>query len=415
MKRKMTVAFLCVLYASATLGEGRPGPAPRREPRTRPSSQEQRGVATRGPIALFLCGDVMTGRGIDQVLPRPCDPGIHESFVKSAKGYVALAERANGRIQQPVDFPYIWGDALEVLRQERPHVRIINLETSITRSNDYWKGKGIHYRMSPQNVRCITAAGIDVCTLGNNHVLDWGRRGLAETLKTLERAKVKTAGAGADLAAAQAPAVCQIDRHARVLVFSFACPSSGVPPAWAARKDRPGVQLLPKLSEAGARDVRELVKRFRRAGDLVVASIHWGGNWGYAVPAEQRRFAHRLIEAGGVDLVHGHSSHHVKGIEVYRGKLILYGCGDLINDYEGISGREGFRGDLGLMYFASLERATGRLVSLRLVPTRMRRFGLRRASRRDAKWLRDVLTREGRRLGTRAEMGEDGVLMLRWR
>jgi poly-gamma-glutamate synthesis protein (capsule biosynthesis protein) len=332
----------------------------------------------------------------------------------SAKGYVRLAERAHGRIASPVDFPYIWGDALAALRQGRPHVRIINLETSVTRSGDYWKGKGIHYRMSPQNARCITAAGIDVCVLGNNHVLDWGYAGLAETLKTLTAARVKTAGAGTDLAAAQAPAVCEIAQGVRVLVFSWGRASSGIARSWAAGKRRAGVHFLPTLGDTAVRRAAELVRRHRRGGDIVVASIHWGGNWGYRIPAEQRRFAHRLLEAGGVDLIHGHSSHHAKGIEVYRGKLILYGCGDLVNDYEGISGREAFRGDLGLMYFASLAAATGRLLALRMVPMQMRRFQLRRVSPRDAKWLQKTLDRECRRLRARVALAEDNALRLEW-
>ena len=368
-----------------------------------------------GSVTLLLAGDVMTGRGIDQVLPKPCDPRIHEGYVKNAKGYVRLAERAHGRIKQPVDFAYIWGDALAVLRRESPHVRIINLETSVTRSNRFWRGKGIHYRMSPENVACITAADVDVCVLANNHVLDWGHAGLAETLKTLRAAGVKTAGAGEDLAKASAPAVCEIAKGTRVLVFAFGCPSSGVYPSWAATKTRAGVHVLASLSNAAADGAAKLMKRHRRDGDVVVASIHWGGNWGYQIPADQRRFARRLIDTAAVDVVHGHSSHHARGIEVYRGKLILYGCGDLINDYEGISGHEAYRGDLGLMYFATLSPDTGRLQSLRMVPTQMRRLQLRRASRTDTQWLHKTLDRECRPLGARVVLGKDSALTLQWK
>jgi poly-gamma-glutamate synthesis protein (capsule biosynthesis protein) len=53
---------------------------------------------TRQVARLFLCGDVMTGRGIDQILPHPCDPLLHESYVKSARDYIRLAEQVNGRI-----------------------------------------------------------------------------------------------------------------------------------------------------------------------------------------------------------------------------------------------------------------------------------------------------------------------------
>jgi hypothetical protein len=99
---------------------------------------------TSNPITMFLCGDVMTGRGIDQLLPHPNDPLIYESYMKSARGYVALAERMTGSIQKPVSFSYIWGDVLEELERVGPDVRIINLETSVTKSDDYAVGKGIH-------------------------------------------------------------------------------------------------------------------------------------------------------------------------------------------------------------------------------------------------------------------------------
>ena len=402
------LALLAVVSASA----GGPPPEPPRQPADRSGPGARAGTVEK--VTLFFSGDVMTARGIDQILPRPCDPQIHERFMKDARGYIRIAERANGRIDRPVEFAYIWGDALETLKRLRPHVRIINLETSVTRSNDYWKGKGIQYRMSPENVGCITAAGIDVCVLGNNHVLDWGYAGLTETLKTLARAGLKTAGAGKDRDEARAPAVCRIAPNVRVLVFSFACPTSGVPPSWAAANGRAGVHFLPSLSDAAAGRAARLVRRHRRGGDVVIASIHWGGNWGYAIPSEQRRFAHKLVESAGVDVVHGHSSHHVKAIEVHKGKLILYGCGDLINDYEGITGHESYRGDLGLMYFATVAAAGGRLVSLRMVPTQMRRLQLRHPSRRDAQWLHERLDRLCRPLGARVKREKDGTLTLRW-
>jgi poly-gamma-glutamate capsule biosynthesis protein CapA/YwtB (metallophosphatase superfamily) len=147
---------------------------------------------------------------------------------------------------------------------------------------------------------------------------------------------------------------------------------------------------------------------------VVVASIHWGGNWGYAVPAAHREFAHGLIEQCAVDAVHGHSSHHPLGIEVYRGRPILYGCGDFINDYEGISGHEAYRGDLSLMYFLKIDPASGKLSRLWMVPMQMRRFRLQRASAQDNRWLREILDRESRLLGSRVEMGPDGDLEVRW-
>lgn len=363
-------------------------------------------------VTLFLCGDVMTARGIDQVLPHPGDPTLHEGYATSARDYVALAEAAHGPIPRPRDFGYVWGDALAEWARIGPDVRIVNLETAATTSDDWQRGKGIHYRMHPANVPCLTAAHIDCCVLANNHVLDWGEAGLAETLATLREAHLQTAGAGHDLAAAAAPAVLNTPRG-RVLVFAFGTESSGIPPDWAAAAKRPGVNLLADFSDATVARIAAQVKAAKRPGDVVVASIHWGGNWGYAVPAAHRGFAHELIEQCGVDVVHGHSSHHPLGIEVHQGRPILYGCGDFLNDYEGIRGYEAYRGDLSLMYFLDVEPASGRLLRLVMIPMQIRRFRLNRAVASDTRWLRERLDRESRSFGCRVEAGAEGSLELR--
>nr|WP_232209238.1 CapA family protein [Alkalilimnicola ehrlichii] len=362
---------------------------------------------------LFLAGDVMTGRGIDQVLPHSVDPRIYEPVMDSAEGYVALAERANGPIPRPVDYAYVWGDALAELRAWAPAPRLINLETAVTTCDDP-EPKGIHYRMHPGNVPLLQAAGVDGCVLANNHVLDWGRAGLLETLEALDRAGIRYVGAGRDRREAAAPTVFGVP-GGRLVLYALGMPSSGVPAAWAATEEQPGVNVLPRPSDEAVTLLAEAVRRERRPGDVVAVSLHWGSNWGYAIPRAHRVFAHALIDRAGVDLVWGHSSHHVRGIEVYKDRLILYGCGDFLNDYEGIGGHEAFRGDLVLMYLPALALADGRLRALTLVPLQIRNFRLHRAKRADAEWLAAVLDREGRALGTSVTVSADGRLALHWR
>ena len=365
-------------------------------------------------INIFMCGDVMTGRGIDQILPHPGDPLIHEPYLKNAKEYVRLAEEKNGLIPKPVDFSYIWGDSLHKLNRKAPDLRIINLETSVTKSKEYWKDKEIHYRMNPENIPCITAAKISYCSLANNHILDWGYSGLTETMETLAKAKVKNSGAGQNIADAQSPAVLEVRGKGRVIVFSFGSKTSGIPLSWTAAENKAGVDLLRDLSDQTVSDIKKRVEAIKSERDIVVASIHWGANWGYDVSIEQRAFAHKLVSDGGVDIVHGHSSHHVKGIEVYGNKLILYGCGDFLNDYEGIEGYELFRSDLCLMYFANVEVATGTLLSLEMSPMQIRRFRVNQASREDALWLKGRLDVQGKKFGVSVELKEDNTLSLQW-
>lgn len=365
-------------------------------------------------MTLFLAGDVMTGRGIDQVLPHPSKPRLYESYLKTAEGYMELAEQAHGAIPRPVEFSYVWGDALAEWERVKPDARIVNLETSVTTSGD-WVPKGINYRMHPKNVFCLTAAGIDAAALANNHLMDWGPAGLLETLETLHGEGVKTAGAGRDLREAHAPAVLELIDKGRVLLFAFGSTTSGIPPDWAASEDGPGVNLLEDLSPTAAQRIARQVRAVKQTGDVIVASIHWGPNWGYEIPWKEREFAHRLIDDAGVDVVHGHSSHHPKGIEVYQDRPILYGCGDFLNDYEGIRGREEFRSHLVLMYFPEMDGSTGKLLRFSLTPMQIRRFRLNRPSPEDARWLRDRLDRECEKLGASVLLETEDTLRLEWR
>jgi poly-gamma-glutamate capsule biosynthesis protein CapA/YwtB (metallophosphatase superfamily) len=365
-------------------------------------------------LRLFLCGDVMTGRGIDQALPHPVNPRLYEPYVRDAGEYVELAEKAHGSIPRPLSLDYIWGDALRELDQAKLDFRIVNLETAITSAGTPWPDKGIHYRMHPQNIGCLSAARISACALANNHLLDWGYHGLSQTLETLDSAGIAHSGAGNDAEEAMQPAVIDRAAKGRLLFFSVGSTTSGITHEWKATSISPGVNLLDELSEATAARVCDKMRAHQQPGDLIVASIHWGSNWGYEIPREQIAFAHRLIE-GGVAIVHGHSSHHVKAIEVLKGRVILYGCGDLLTDYEGISGYETFRGDLALMYLIELDHDNGELMNARLVPMQMRQFQLRRASAADAKSLCNLLNQLGAKFNTGAKLQSDNSLMLEWR
>jgi poly-gamma-glutamate synthesis protein (capsule biosynthesis protein) len=362
---------------------------------------------TGRPLTVFLAGDVMTGRGVDQILGHPSDPALLETYVRDARTYVRLAEEASGPVPRPVPPEYVWGELLATIREA--DLRLINLETSVTVSGDFAPAKAVHYRMHPDNVGCLAVIR-PVCTLANNHVLDFGPAGLAQTRDTLRAAGIAVAGAGPDTRSAEQPATIEMRRSGdaepgRVLVFSVGSGTSGVPADWAAGDHRPGVALLPDLSLATADRVADQVRAAWRPGDVVVVSVHWGSNWGYDVPAEQVRFAHRLVDAG-VDVVHGHSSHHPRPVEVYRGRLVLYGCGDLVDDYEGITGYERFRPELRLGHVATL-RPGGGLLGLRMVPVRVRRMRLHRAVPEEVAWLARTMDRICRPFGVWVAVSDD--------
>src|SRR5437868_3501473 len=208
------------------------------------------------------------------------------------------------------------------------------------------------------------------------------------------------------------PAVLDAGDNGRVLLFSFGSTTSGIPREWSATNARPGVNLLNDLSEATAAHSANRMRQFQRPSDLLIASIHWGSNWGYHIPPEQIAFAHRLAEEG-VGVVHGHSSHHVKAIEIFKGCLILYGCGDFLTDYEGISGYEKFRGDLAVMYLIELDPTNGQLVDAQLVPMQMRLFRIEHTSAADAAWLCDLLNKFSGSSGTQTRLNKDESLTVK--
>lgn len=360
------------------------------------------------PANLLLAGDVMTGRGVDQILRHPSDPVLYESWARSALSYVELAERRNGPIPRSVNGDYIWGDAIDTLMRPGLAARIINLETAVTASNVAWPGKGINYRMHPDNTQEVLGGKADCCVLANNHVLDWGHEGLEETMASLEASGLVAVGAGTGACAARAVRVAP-----GVVVVALGTTSSGIPRSWNAGPSRAGVALAHSLDSTEVKGLAGRVETLAGPDDVVVASIHWGPNWGYGITRDHRQFAQALITDAGVNVVHGHSSHHPLGIEVFRGGLILYGCGDLINDYEGIAGHEQLRPDLGLIYLATVDAKDG-LEHLEIVPLRRRRFRLETASSEERAWLEATLTALGESKGTRVESGTDGNLVLRW-
>jgi poly-gamma-glutamate capsule biosynthesis protein CapA/YwtB (metallophosphatase superfamily) len=364
-------------------------------------------------LTIFLAGDVMTGRGLDQILPHPGDPSLYEPSMTSARDYVTLAEYVNGPVPKPVSFDYPWGDAIAELARRDVPVRIVNLETAVI-ANGHRAAKQIHYRMNPLNMPIIAAAGVNCCVLANNHMLDWGREGLLETLATLDGAGIGHAGAGHDLVEAMGPAAVALPGGRRVLVFAWGSETSGVPRGWAAQHDRAGINLLENLSVKSVTAIAQQIRDVRRDDDIVIVSIHWGPNWGYRISGGQRDFAHGLIDDADVDIVHGHSSHHPVGIEVYRDRPILYGCGDFLNDYEGIGGYESFRPELVVMYLPTLDVQTRRLSRFEMIPFRIRKFRLERASHDESEWLSSTLDRESRRFGTRVVPGAEDALALDW-
>ena len=163
----------------------------------------------------------------------------------------------NGPIPRPVEFSWPWGDAVPSLDELAPQFRLIDLGSSITRSDAFGPGKAVHYRMSPDNVPVLAVARPDACALANNHVVDFGYPGFEDTLDALSGAGLRPIGAGLDAAQARRPAVVTLPGAGRVVIFSSGTTCSRIRSNWAATPDRPGVDLIPDLSERTAAELAD--------------------------------------------------------------------------------------------------------------------------------------------------------------
>ena len=252
-----------------------------------------------------------------------------------------------------------WGNVIPHLGAA--DLRIINLECVIARSGVPWSRwrKVFHFRADPLAIESLKKAGVDCVVLANNHVLDYEEEALVEMLGLLEQAGIRYVGAGRNLEEAARPAMLQA-RGLRIAIVAF----TDNEPGWAATATTPGTNYIPiSLEETSLKPVREAISRARAAGaNLVIFSIHWGPNMVTRPSTLFRKFARAVMDAGA-DIYHGHSAHVFHGIEIYKGKPIIYDAGEFVDDY---AVDPELRNDLGLLF--RLQVIDSRIQGIDLTP-----------------------------------------------
>ncbi len=189
--------------------------------------------------------------------------------------------------------------------------------------------KRISFSFELEKYRGTFTAKINAVSLANNHVLDYGYTALFDTLESLDRSGILHAGAGQDNSEAEKPVVVDAGGR-RIALVAFTDNEA----EWETRNNTPGIFYVPvDPQDSRASHLFRLVHETKKSVDIMIVSAHWGPNWEYEPPNEHHVFAHALIDAGA-DVVFGHSGHVFRGIELYRGKPIIYCAGDFIDDYE---------------------------------------------------------------------------------
>jgi len=286
----------------------------------------------------------------------------------------------------------LWGDVLPVMSSA--DCRLMNLECVISSQGEEWHPttKAFHFRAQPRALEFLQAAKIDGVTLANNHVLDFGADALLDCLTLLDRVGIKRTGAGATLEEALAPALFSLP-EGRVAVVAL----TDNEPEWEATGTQSGVNYA-EYNERGLMEpyrsrMVQVLSSARRQAELVIVSAHVGPNWGAPSPAIQA-LAHDLLDMG-VDLYWGHSNHTPQGIELYKGKAILYSTGDFIDDYM-VDKEE--RNDLSFLFMLDVEKS--RIARITLHPTRIEDLGVRRANEHEWQCLTRTMQAKCKAFGT---------------
>jgi poly-gamma-glutamate synthesis protein (capsule biosynthesis protein) len=325
------------------------------------------------------------------------DAPASEPRIELALGGDVMLGRLVGEILGDLGPRYVWGDVLPLIRGA--DLALVNLECVIATSGERFVPRRVFYfRAPPAGLDALLVAGIDYVSLANNHAMDFRAPALLETIRRLDEGGIAHAGAGRNRTEAARFAMLEA-RGIKVAVVAFA----DHPRKYAAGESEPGTNVIAVRAEGN--DFSRVVESLREAraagADLVVFSIHWGPNMRTEPTPRFVEFAHAVMDAGA-DVFHGHSAHVFQGIEVYRGKPILFDTGDLVDDY---AVRPELRNDQQLLF---LLRATrGGVHEIEVVPLRIGERRVDRARGEDFEQIRHRLRRLSAAMGSRVELRDD--------
>jgi len=273
-------------------------------------------------LPLAACG--AGGAGEERATwQRPAAPAASPSPTGPAEITLAFAGDVHftGRTASLLDDPATaFGSSISAVLSAAD-VAMVNLETAVT-TRGTPEPKRFHFRAPPTAYEAVKAAGVDVVSIANNHALDYGRVGLADTLTAAKAAGMPAIGAGADAAEAYSPWITEV-RGTRIAFLAFSQVQE-LWTRWRATETESGIAMTRDLPRAVA-----AVKAARQAADVVVVYVHWGLEGNSCPPGEARTFASEMAEAGA-DMVVGTHAHLLLGDGWLGNTFVQYGLGNFL-------------------------------------------------------------------------------------
>lgn len=288
-------------------------------------------------------------------------------------GDVMLGRLVN-KVLSNAQFTYVWGDTIDIIK--RADFSFINLECPVSSKGKEWNKtfKVFHFRANLDAIQVLNSASIDYVSLANNHILDYDIEALLDTLDMLDKNNISHSGAGRNLKEAMKPAIIEkklkskpsnnhdsyynVDKEevnnndsknaTRIGLISL----TDNEPEWEAKYDQAGINYIPTALDPDRYYYRlqDYIENAKKQSDLVIVSSHVGPHFRETPSMKYVNFAHKIIDFGA-DIYWGHSNHMPQGIELYKHndnhKIILYDCGDFIDDYAIDSN---YRNDLSFIF-----------------------------------------------------------------
>jgi poly-gamma-glutamate capsule biosynthesis protein CapA/YwtB (metallophosphatase superfamily) len=297
MKRRIRISICITLIFLASFTPGLC--------RSQTTSGDSARIASRDSAALIIQQELKVK-----------EAGTPASITISAAGDVMLGSWVADYINRfDVNYPF---DSTRHLI-EASDLAIANLEAPLTKTGTMVRNKTYTFKVPPAFVRGIKNAGIDVVTLANNHMIDFGCEGLMNTIAALDSAGIRHCGAGENLRQASEPAIVEVSGMKIAFVgFSLAFPKQ----FWA-KRDSCGTCFAEK------RLLARVLKQCEKTADMTVVSFHWGEEKRTTPKEYQIQLAHQVIDLGA-DLVLGHHPHVLQGLEIYKNRLIAYSLGNYV-------------------------------------------------------------------------------------